>query len=69
MSPFALIMGELRASSADLMWVKTERYFHRGINFQAAPQRRRAGRQRSGRSPQIPAAGHEAAGKSRRRRA
>ena len=32
-SPFALILGEIRASAADLMWVKTERYLHRGVAY------------------------------------
>lgn len=34
-SPFAVIMGEFRASMADLMWIKTERYLHRGVSFAA----------------------------------
>ncbi len=32
-SAFAAILGELRASAADLMWVKTERYLHDGVAF------------------------------------
>lgn len=32
-SPFATILGEIRTSMADLMWVKTERYLHRGVAF------------------------------------
>jgi len=32
-SPFALIMGEVRVTAADVMWVKTESYMHLGINF------------------------------------
>ena len=32
-SAFAVILGELRASAADLMWVKTERYLHNGVAF------------------------------------
>ena len=34
-SAFGLILGEMRASMADLMWVKTERYFHRGVAYTA----------------------------------
>lgn len=32
-SAFATILGELRTSSADLMWIKTERYMHLGIGY------------------------------------
>jgi hypothetical protein len=32
-SPFAQILGEVRATTADLMWVKTERYLHRGVAY------------------------------------
>lgn len=32
-SSFAAILGEIRASAADLMWVKTERYLHSGVAF------------------------------------
>ncbi|MEN6626197.1 MAG: hypothetical protein ABFD69_08240 [Candidatus Sumerlaeia bacterium] len=32
-SAFATILGEIRASAADLMWVKTERYMHNGVAF------------------------------------
>jgi tetratricopeptide (TPR) repeat protein len=32
-SAFATILGELRTTAADLMWVKTERYMHRGVGF------------------------------------
>lgn len=32
-SAFAIIMGEFRASMADVMWIKTERYLHRGVAF------------------------------------
>ena len=32
-SSFAQILGELRASTADLMWIKTERYLHRGVAY------------------------------------
>ena len=34
-SAFASILGEVRTSAADLMWVKTERYMHRGVAFAA----------------------------------
>jgi tetratricopeptide (TPR) repeat protein len=30
---FALILGELRATAADLMFIKTERYFHSGVAY------------------------------------
>ena len=30
---FALIFGELRATAADLMFIKTERYFHSGVAY------------------------------------
>lgn len=30
---FALILGEIRATAADLMFIKTERYIHRGIAY------------------------------------
>jgi tetratricopeptide (TPR) repeat protein len=33
--PLALIMGEVRASLADVMWVKTGRYVHGGIAYSA----------------------------------
>ena len=32
-SAFAMILGEVRASMADLMWIKTERYLHRGVIY------------------------------------
>jgi tetratricopeptide (TPR) repeat protein len=32
-SPFAMILGELRVSAADMMWIKTERYLHLGISY------------------------------------
>lgn len=32
-SSIALILGEARASTADLMWIKTERYLHRGVAY------------------------------------
>lgn len=32
-SAFATILGEIRASAADLMWVKTELYLHNGVAF------------------------------------
>lgn len=32
-SAFATILGEARASMADLMWIKTERYLHRGVAY------------------------------------
>jgi hypothetical protein len=32
-SPFALILGDLRVTAADLMWIETERYLHRGVGF------------------------------------
>lgn len=32
-SAFATILGEIRASAADLMWVKTELYMHNGVAF------------------------------------
>lgn len=32
-SPFAQILGEVRATTADLLWVKTERYLHRGVAY------------------------------------
>ena len=34
-TPFAMILGEVRTSMADLMWVKTERYLHNGIAYGA----------------------------------
>ena len=34
-TPFAVIMGEFRSGMADLMWVKTERYLHRGVAYGA----------------------------------
>ena len=30
---FAVVMGEVRATMADLIWVKTERYLHRGVAY------------------------------------
>jgi hypothetical protein len=33
MSPFAVILGEIRTTTADLLWIKTERYLHRGVGF------------------------------------
>ncbi len=30
---FALILGEIRATAADLIFIKTERYIHRGIGY------------------------------------
>jgi len=30
---FALIIGEIRATAADLMFIKTERYFHSGVTY------------------------------------
>ncbi|MCB2156772.1 hypothetical protein KQI84_17990 [bacterium] len=32
-NPFAVIMGEMRTSAADLMYVKTERYIHSGVGY------------------------------------
>lgn len=32
-TPFAQILGEVRATAADLMWIKTERYLHRGVAY------------------------------------
>lgn len=32
-SAFAAILGEIRASAADFMWVKTEIYMHNGVAF------------------------------------
>lgn len=32
-SAFAMILGEARASMADMMWIKTERYLHRGVAY------------------------------------
>lgn len=32
-SAFVTILGEVRASAADLMWVKTELYLHNGVQF------------------------------------
>ena len=32
-SPFAAILGEVRTSSADLMYIKTERYIHAGVGY------------------------------------
>src|SRR5689334_9941521 len=32
-TPFAQILGEVRASAADLMWIKTEHYLHRGVIY------------------------------------
>ncbi len=34
-SPFGRIMGEVRASLSDTMWVKTEVYMHRGVAYEA----------------------------------
>ncbi len=33
LNAFALILGEMRATAADLMFIKTERYFHSGIAY------------------------------------
>lgn len=34
-SVFAQIMGEIRSSMADIMWIKTERYLHAGVAWSA----------------------------------
>ncbi len=53
---FALILGEIRATAADLMFLKTERYFHSGVAYKAhmdlnkmATTGERAAKEREGR--------------------